>query len=305
MSRSDNAPNLSATRGNALGIWIFRMLIKCGAYRFSLVLAHLVAFCYACFDRQAFEAARGYLELRFPADKNSVLKMRRHFYRLIAALACNLCSAFAIACGRKIAVEERNKPDFDGGMVIVLAHFGCWQISMPLLQTPGHEAHIMARPDKNGNLDKFLALGGGKELHVIDTEGFSGGLVEASAVLESGGTVIIMGDRAVDASGSGKVPFFSGELELPLSPWMLAARCQKPVVVLFVDWENEKRQKIILDYDPSIAVPAIGDRRIRPVDLQEMLNSYAVKLEERCRKAPYSFFRFGNEKTTINPPEKL
>ncbi|MBQ9803286.1 MAG: lysophospholipid acyltransferase family protein [Lentisphaeria bacterium] len=305
MSRTDHAPNLSATRGSALGIWFFRVLIKCGAYQIALLLAHCVAFCYACFDRQAFAAARGYLEQRFPADKTSACKMRRHFYRLVAALACNLCSAFALACGRKIAVEEHNKPEFDGGMVIVLAHFGCWQVSMPLLQTPGHEAYIMARPDKNGNLDKFLALGGGNDLHVIDTEGFSGGLVEAAAVLDNGGTVIIMGDRAVDAAGSAKVPFLAGELELPLSPWMLAARSQKPVVVLFVDWENEKRQKIILDYDTSIAVPAIGDRRIRPADVQTMLVAYAARLEERCRKAPYSFFRFGNEKTTINPPEKL
>ena len=64
-------------------------------------------------------------------------------------------------------------------------------------------------------------------------------------------------------------------------------------------------QQLLAIIAATIAVPAIGDRRIRPADLQEMLNSYAVKLEERCRMAPYSFFRFSNEKTTINPPEKL
>ena len=64
-------------------------------------------------------------------------------------------------------------------------------------------------------------------------------------------------------------------------------------------------QQLLAIMAATIAVPAIGDRRIRPADVQTMLVAYAARLEERCRKAPYSFFRFGNEKTTINPPEKL
>ena len=295
-----NAPNLSASRGSALGIWFFRVLIKCGGFRLAKLLAHCVTWFYACFDRKAYEATRNYLELRFPGDKNDKRKMKRHFHRLIDQLACNVCGAFAFSCGRKVIIEERNQNDVGGGQVIVLAHFGCWQAAMPLLKQPGHDAYIMARPDKNGNMDKFLAFGGKSGLHIISTEGFSGGLVEASAVLDKGGNVIIMGDRAVDATGSGKAPFFGGELELPLSPWMLAARCQKPVTVVFLDWEDDTHRKIIVEYDTSITVPEIGDRRIRQDDLQTMLNAYAAKLEERCRRAPYSFYRFSNEKVTGN-----
>ena len=61
-------PNLSATRGNRLGIGIFKLLLNCGGYRLSLVLAKIVTWFYAQFDRTAFCAASEYLKLRFPED---------------------------------------------------------------------------------------------------------------------------------------------------------------------------------------------------------------------------------------------
>ena len=297
-------PNLSATRGNRFGIGFFRLLIRCAGLKTALFFAHFVAWCYAMCDRQAFAAAMPYLRLRFPDACGHPFRMRRHFFRLVDALAANLCSAFAISCGSEVAFEERGRPEISGGTVVVLSHFGCWQAAMPLLNTPGHEAHIMARPDKNGNLDKFLALGG-RKLPVINTETFSGGIIEAAAVLDAGGTVIIMGDRAVDGTACAEVPFFSGTLQIPLSPWLLAARCRAQLVVLFADWADDSHRKIVLEYDTSITVPDAGERKVRPAELAGMMERYAALLENACRKRPYSFFRFGNDKAVENPPQKL
>ena len=39
--------NLSATRGNPLGIGIFKLLLNCGGYRLSLLLAKVITWFYA------------------------------------------------------------------------------------------------------------------------------------------------------------------------------------------------------------------------------------------------------------------
>ena len=128
-------PNLSATRGNQLGIGIFKLLLSCGGYRISLLLAKAVTWFYAQFDRTAFNATKEYLMLRFPGDAKSDRKLKRHFHRQIYELAKMLIVAHWTGSGRQVPLEEidsKNLPA-EGGVVVVLAHCDCWQASMPLL----------------------------------------------------------------------------------------------------------------------------------------------------------------------------
>ena len=169
-------------------------------------------------------------------------------------------------------------------------------MSMSLLGKPGREACIMARPDYNQNMDKFLALKDPqKKFRVISTESFSGGLVEAAAALEQGTSVIVMGDRAVSGTASAKVPYFGGTIELPLSPWMLAARCRKKVIPVFAELA-EKPYRIILHYCKGIDFQDMdADRRIRQSDLLPAMEEYGRLLQKMAERCPYQVFRFGNE----------
>ena len=297
MSRSYQ-PNLSAGRGNSLGIGIFKLLLRCGFFRLSLLLAKTVTWFYARFDRTAFSATEDYLKLRFPEDSHCMRKLKRHFHRLIYELAKMLILSYRMGIGKSPALEEVNAGfvPAEGGVVFVLAHYGCWQASMELLnRKDGRAVNILARPDHNGNMDKFLAVRKRRNFKVISTEGFSGGLIEASAALERGEALIVMGDRAVDGTAGIQADCLGGKIELPLSPWMIAARNSVPAVPVFTEFKTNP-ERIEIRYCRPILFPA-QSRRIRPEELQSGLRQYAGELERAAMRSPYSVFRFGNEKT--------
>ena len=291
-------PNLSATRGNRLGIGIFKLLLNCGGYRISLVLAKIVTWFYAQFDRTAFSVASEYLKLRFPEDADNRGKMKKHFHRQIFQLAKMLIVSYRMGSGKSLPLEEENAEYIpsEGGVVFVLAHYGCWQASMELLnRRDDHTVNIMARPDHNINMDKFQAVRKKHDFKVISTEGFSGGLIEASAALERGEAVIVMGDRAVDGTAGILTDYLGGKIELPLSPWMIAARNNVPAIPVFIEF-REKPDRIVIRYCKPIVFPEQA-RRIRPEELRTGTEQYAKYLEEAAMKSPYNVFRFGNEKS--------
>ena len=289
-------PNLSATRGNQLGIGIFKLLLSCGGYRISLLLAKAVTWFYAQFDRTAFNATKDYLMLRFPEDAKSDWKLKRHFHRQIYELAKMLIISYRMGTGKKFPLEETGATTLpEGGAVFVLAHYGCWQASMELLnRKSGRAVNIMARPDHNGNMDKFLAVKKRHDFKVISTEGFSGGLIEASAALERGEAVIVMGDRAVDGTAGIEADYLGGKIELPLSPWMLAARNNVPAIPVFTEFKEDP-ERIEIRYCRPIVFPE-QSRRIRPEELKPGIELYAKELEAAAVRSPYQVFRFGNER---------
>ena len=296
MSRT--SPNLSATRGNRLGIGIFRLLLKLGGTGIALKLACIVTWFYAQFDRAAFAAAENYLKLRFPGDAAAPHALKRHFHRLLRELAKMLIYSYRMGGGDVLPIEEEGSeylPE-SGGAVVVLAHYGCWQASMELMNLKnGRRINIMARPDHNSNMDKYLALQKRRDFNIISTESFSGGLIEASAALSRGEAVIVMGDRPVENTATIEVDYLGGRLELPLSPWMLAARNGVPAIPVFTEL-RESPPRIVIRYMPPIRLPDSDTGRISPAALLPAASCYAEYLEAAAMRSPYSVFRFGSEK---------
>ena len=200
--------------------------------------------------------------------------------------------------GKSLPLEEENAEYIPatGGVVFVLAHYGCWQASMELLnRKDGRAVNIMARPDYNGNMNKFQAVRKKHDFKVISTESFSGGLIEASAALERGEAVIVMGDRAVDGTAGILADYLGGKIELPLSPWMVAARNHVPAIPVFTEF-RENPDRIVIRYCEPITFPE-QTRRIRQEELRPGAEQYAKLLEEAAIRSPYNVFRFGNEKS--------
>jgi lauroyl/myristoyl acyltransferase len=291
--------NLSASRGNRFGIGFFRLLLRCGAFGFALWFSRIVTWFYARFDRRAFAATEEYLKLRFPEDAASERRLKRHFHRLLNELAKTLLISYRMGIGETLPLEEEH-PEFlpeHGGVVAVLSHYDCWQSAMELMhRKSGRRINIMASPDRNGNMDKFLALKEKNGFGVISTDGFSGGLVEASAALERGEAVIIMGDRPVEGTATVEVDYLGGKLAVPLSPWMLAARNQVPALPVFTELE-EAPLRIVIRYRRPIVFQVSGERRIRTADLMPGVERYVRELEDAARRRPYRVFRFGDAQT--------
>lgn len=294
--QEQDRPNLSDRRGNWLGIGFFKLLLLCRGYRLALGCAYIVTWFYAVFDRAAYRSALPYLESRFPGKGSK----RRHFHRLIFELARMLLVSFRAGTGEKVILKEtgveHTTPD---GQILLFAHFSCWQLAMLRLGDAGRTARIMARPDKNGNLDKYLSLSGKRKFDVISTEGFAGGLLDAAASLEEKISVVVMGDRAVDGAASIQVPFLNGTIDLPLSPWLLAARTDVPVVPVFAELQ-EKPLTVTIHYGEPIRVPPAGNRKPRKEELQTGAEAYGKVLAAMAQKDPYHFFCFRDRKAEKN-----
>jgi len=290
------AAPLNASRGNRFGIGFFRLLLHCGGFGFAVWFSRIVTWFYACFDRTAFAATAEYLKLRFPEDADSPRKLKKHFHRLLCELAKMLLVSYRAGIGAGLPIEEKDRhflPE-TGGVVVVLAHCGCWQSSMDLMnRSSGRPINIMAQADRVAGMDKFLALKDKHGFNVISTEGFSGGLVESSAALERGEAVIIMGDRPVPGAAAVEVPYFGGKLAVPLSPWMLAARNGVPAVPAFTDL-RENPLRVVIRYCSPIALPAVQERRLRNEELIPAAAEYVRHLEQFARNHPYRVFRFGD-----------
>ena len=287
---------LNASRGNRFGIGFFRLLLHCGGFGLAVWFSRIVTWFYASFDRTAFTATAEYLKLRFPEDADSPRKLKKHFHRLLCELAKMLLVSYRAGIGDGLPIEEEDRhflPE-TGGVVVVLAHCGCWQSSMDLMnRSSGRVINIMAQADRVAGMDKFLALKDKHGFNVISTEGFSGGLVEASAALERGEAVIIMGDRPVPGAAAVEAPYFGGKLAVPLSPWLLAARNGVPAVPAFTDL-REKPLRVVIRYCRPIALPVTQDRRLRNEELVPAAAEYVRHLEQFSRNQPYRVFRFGD-----------
>lgn len=292
----NNTAPLSANRGNRFGIGFFRLLLHCGGFGIAVWFSRIVTWFYAAFDRTAFAATAEYLKLRFPEDAGSPRKLKKHFHRLLCELAKMLLVSYRAGIGSGLPIEEENRhflPE-TGGVVVVLAHCDCWQTSMELMnRSSGRIINIMAQNDRAVGLDKFLALKDKHGFNVISTEGFSGGLLEASAALERGEAVIIMGDRPVPGAAAVEAPYFGGKLAVPLSPWLLAARNGVPAVPVFTELQ-EPRLRVVIRYCQPVALPAAQDRRLGSAELASAAAEYVGLLEQFARNRPYRVFRFGD-----------
>ena len=296
MNRTDaqSAANLSDTRKNRLGSAILRWVLSVFGPAAACFLVKFIALVYALSDRQAEQRALPYLKHRFPDARG--LNMKRHVWRLFAAQGEALIMALALANGQA-KVRERNPEVFDpvrntpGGLVFLCSHFGAWQAAMHCVNAGNREVAFVARPDRNADVDKSRAFNGGNAapMHIIDTAGAFGGLLEAFEMLDAGGAVGLMGDRCLE-NDAVPVRFFGGTAHFPAAAFFLAAKAHAPVVPFFLTRGGSYRE-LRIEFGTVLHPkrPARGTIRFQ-ADVQ----SYAADLERMAMKHPYDCFLFEN-----------
>ena len=298
MNRASAQPsaNLSDTRRNRLGSAILRGVLFVFGPAAACFLVKFIALSYALTDRQAQQRALPYLKHRFPDARG--LRMKCHVWRLFTAQGEALIMALALANGQA-KVREHNPEvfaplrDAPGGLVFLCSHFGAWQAAMHCVNAGNREVAFVAKPDHNADVDKSRAFNGNEAapIHIIDTAGAFGGLLEAFELLESGGAVGLMGDRCLE-SDSVPVRFFGGTAHFPAAAFFLAAKAHAPVVPFFLTRGNSYRE-LLLEFGGVVRPerPARGGTGIK---YQEDVQTYADALERMAVKHPYDCFLFEN-----------
>lgn len=290
------AANLSDTRKNKLGSAILRGILSVFGPAAACFLVKFIALVYALTDKQAEARALPYLKHRFPGAGG--FRMKRHVWRLFTAQGEALIMALALANGQA-KVRERNPEVFapirnaPGGLVFLCSHFGAWQAAMHCVNAGGREVAFVAKPDRNADVDKSRAFSGGEAapMHIIDTAGAFGGLLEAFEVLDAGGAVGLMGDRCQEAD-SVPVQFFGGIARFPVAAFFLAAKAHAPVVPFFLT-RGKTYRELQIEFG-TVVRPQRPARGASGAKFQEDVQTYAADLERMATEHPYDCFLFEN-----------
>ena len=295
-SAQKSAANLSDTRRNRLGTAILRRVLSVFGPAVACFFVKFIALAYVLTDKQAEQRALPYLKHRFPDARG--LRMKRHVWRLFTAQGEALIMAVALANGQ-VKVRERNPEVFagvrnaPGGLVFLCSHFGAWQAAMHCVNAGGREVAFVARPDRNADIDKSRAFSGGEAapMHIIDTAGAFGGLLEAFEVLDAGGAVGLMGDRCLETD-SVPAQFFGGTARFPVAAFFLAAKAHAPVVPFFLT-RGKTYRELQIEFG-TVVFPKRPLRGASGVKFQEDVQTYAADLERMATEHPYDCFLFEN-----------
>ena len=286
--------NLSDVRQNKLGSAILRGILTVFGPAAACFLVRFISLAYALTDKQAERRALPYLKHRFPDAKG--LRMKYHVWRLFYAQGESLIMALALANGQA-KVRERNPEVFEpvrtasGGLIFLCSHFGAWQAAMHCVNAGSRQVAFVARQDRNSDVDKSRAFSGRETapMHIIDTAGAFGGLLEAFETLESGGAVGVMGDRCLE-NDFVPVKFFGETAHFPAAAFFLAAKAGVPVVPFFLT-RGKSHRELVLEF----ATPIWTERRGRGRNaFQADVQTYADSLEHMANEHPYDCFLFEN-----------
>ena len=286
--------SLSDTRGNGLGIGFFKVCMSLFGLRFCNAFVWFVAAFYALFDRKALAAATPYLRSRFP--KARVLHW--HFYRLIVSQGQALLLAHWLRTGHRLPTRDVHPENLealiaakDNGFIMLMSHVGCWQATVPRMESLDRNVNLLAQENQNGALGQLLQ---GSRYRVINNGGPFGGLLECVGALERHEVLCVMGDRLPEGLPSPLTLTLHGRtVRVPEAPWLLAARCNVPVFPVFT---LMRRHPVSIDYlfAPPITIDYQLPRKPSPEDFAPALAQYQALLEDVIEKNPYQIFHYNS-----------
>ena len=281
-------------RGNRLGIWFFKTLMKLAGLRGAYALLYPVCLHYACFDWAAVRSAMPYLSRRFPM-LNSVQRWGLA-YRLFISQGKNLIDRHALVA-RAISFDTEVS-GYDQvaalsragkGFVLLTSHVGNWQTVMHSLERLNKTVHLLMRPEENSALrDAVQVDAEASWIKIISPDQHLGGMVEVMQALEMGDIVSIMGDRTYGAD-SVEVNFLGDTARFPYSAFHIAASAGCPVVVMLSSKTGVNAYSVNM---ADVLRPKLVRGQDRKVQLRGWVQQYANILENYLLAHPLQYFIF-------------
>ncbi|ADH85822.1 lysophospholipid acyltransferase family protein [Desulfurivibrio alkaliphilus] len=282
-------------RLEALGHSCFYLTLRlfglAGAY---LLLVPVVAV-YLLGSREIHRRTRPYLQRRFPELSRwglwlATFKNVHSFGRVLvdrAWLGMGRNRAFA---GETAGYEQLLKLVAEGkGVVLLTAHVGNWQTALAHLERLPVPVHALMHYDQQAVAKHFFDLRPGRRpFHIISTDGPLGGVVEATAALQRGEVVTIMGDRLVKGS-SVTVDFLGAPVRLPDAAYVLAGCVGAPVAAMFAAKTGRRRYQLRIR---DVWYPRWQGRNQRAEACRASGARFARSLQEHVDEYPYQWYNF-------------
>jgi len=280
--------------GKRWQLWFFHTLIRLGGRRPAYHVMYVVVLWYVLFIPSIRRRTHHYLSRRFPG-RRSVLRRFWDSYRLVYTFGRTIIDRATLAIAGAPTLEAsfsngdtaRRVVDQSDGAVLVNAHIGCWQATMTTL---GHfnrsVSLVMIPPEGNEPMAQFRQEG--LPFKIIDPRNGLESVLEMMQALEQGEILGVMGDRVFGTQeGTVTATFLGDKVELPFSPYRLAAASGKPIIVLFSHKVGFKQYDIQLARVIHVPKSARTPEQCQPA-AQEFVDAMELFLQEH----PWQFFNF-------------
>jgi KDO2-lipid IV(A) lauroyltransferase len=207
------------------------------------------------------------------------------------------CFAEAMGVGRpgtnpslQVRHEERLRQALtEGGVVLVTAHVGPWDLTAQLLGSElAADVLLVMEPEPNAEArrlqDRWRSQRGLRVLHI---GAHAMDALPLIAHLMQGGVAAMQMDRVPPSGRMLEVSLFGTALAVPEGPFRLAALSGAKVVPVFA------RRLGFFEYDLSVARPITLSRRPEAAELIAAAQNAADAMQDAIRESPTQWFHFG------------
>ncbi len=175
------------------------------------------------------------------------------------------------------------------GLVLLTAHVGNWQTAFSHITELGVPVNSLMQYEQEAVAKHYFDLRNEPcPFTIIRSDGFLGGMVEATTALQNGEVVTIMGDRYTKGPHA-SVTFLGSQVRLPSAAYSLAAATGSPVAILLAV-KTSRKNYVLRVWD--IFSPQHGERAGRRNELGQWAGRFARALEEYVRQYPYQWYNF-------------
>lgn len=291
----DNRSRQPRKRGNRLGFWFFKTMLRLFGLRGAYGLLYPVCLYYLLFDKAAVRGALAYIIRRFPDAGRR--QRRRLVYQLFLSQGVQLIDRYAAFSGAiKFDFDLRGGDKIeaalqrsDAGMVLLTAHMGNWQIAVTTLRNMGKLVHLVMGSENNEAVQRALRPNTDTEhLRVIASDGHLGGVVPIMNALNNGDIVAFMGDRPFDFEAM-EVRFLGDTARFPCGAFQIAAAAGCPIQILLSARLGYRRYLVDCR---RILFPAYEKGISKRAQISQWMQQYADILSEFIAEYPMQCFLF-------------
>ncbi|MEF9986817.1 MAG: acyltransferase [Bacteroidales bacterium] len=280
------------SRGGSLGHLCFILTIRYLGIRAAYALLFVVVPYFVPFSKKSSIAIWNYNRKILKYGKLlAFIKIFKHYY----LFGQTIIDKVAIVNGN----EGRYKFDFDNyesflevlnsgcGVVMIGAHVGTWEVGAPFFYDYGKKINIVMYDVEYQKIKEAINKHSRKNYKIIALENDSiESIIKIKCAIDSGEYVCFQGDRYISEKSTLEYNFMGGNVKFPAGPFLIASRMHVPVVFYFATKEPNFRYKFHF-------VIANNVERKKDISIeQQLLNEYAVALENIVRKYPQQWFNF-------------
>jgi predicted LPLAT superfamily acyltransferase len=266
---------------------LLRRLGKRPAYH----MMYLVTFWYCLFSPTIRRRTRHYLDRRFPARRGVVRRfldshrLLRSFGKTLVDLAAFRIlgpASFSLAGPGAARLAELARSA--GGMILVNAHVGGWQVALPTLAHLRKPAALVMLPT-----DRHRFPLDPETTRIIDPRTGLAAILEMMQALRNGEVLCLMGDRVFgDDPHALWLPFLGAPAEFPVAAYRLASATGVPVVLLLTR-KRDFRTYEVQAAEVCTLPPGLGREAAA---YAPWAGIFVAALERFVQEHPWDYFNF-------------